>query len=57
MKTLYRGRKYDIREVTYSGTVYNGVVRSDGKGIDKLFFDLEKAKERWKQLESEAQDK
>lgn len=57
MKTLYRGRKYDIREVTYNGTVYNGVVRSDGKGIDKLFLDLEKAKERWKQLESEVQDK
>lgn len=57
MKTLYRGRKYDIREVTYCGTIYNGVVRSDGKGIDKLFLDLEKAKERWKQLESEVQGK
>ena len=57
MKTYYRGKKYDIREVDYGGTIYYGVVNSDGRGIRSLFLNLDDAKALWKQLESEVETK
>ena len=53
MKTHYRGKKYDIREVDYGGTLYYGVVHSDGRGIRSLFRELDDAKTLWRKLESE----
>lgn len=57
MKTYYRGQKYDIRQVNYGGTLYFGVVRSDGKGIRSLFLKLDDAKTLWRKLESEVEIK
>lgn len=53
MKTHYRGKKYDIREVDYGGTLYYGVVHSDGRGIRSLFQELDDAKTLWRKLERE----
>lgn len=53
MKTHYRGKKYDIREVDYGGTLYYGVVHSDGRGIRSLFRELNDAKTLWRKLERE----
>lgn len=53
METLYRGTKYDIREVMYGDTLYYGVVHSDGRGIRSLFLNIDDAKSLWKKLESE----
>ena len=57
MKIYYRGQKYDIRQVNYGGTLYFGVVRSDGKGIRSLFLKLDDAKTLWRKLESEVETK
>lgn len=54
MTTLYRGKHYDIKDgIRYGSALYYAAVRSDGKGVDTLHLDLEKAKERWRKLESE----
>ena len=54
MSTLYRGKHYDIKDgIRYGNALYYAVVRSDGKGVDTLHLDLEKAKERWRKLEVE----
>ena len=55
MKTYYRGKKWDICDVKYGDTMYFGIVRNDGKDYDMLFLELENAKARWKQLESEVE--
>ena len=56
-KVYYRGKKWDIRDVKYGDTMYFGIARNDGKGYDMLFLELENAKARWKQLESEVETK
>lgn len=52
-KVYYRGKKWDIRDVKYGGTLYYGVVHSDGRGIRSLFRELDDAKTLWRKLESE----
>ena len=57
MKTYYRGKKWDIRDVKYGDTMYFGIVRNDGKGISSLFLKLDDAKALWRKLESEVEIK
>ena len=57
MKTYYRGKKWDIRDVKYGDTMYFGIVRNDGKGIRSLFLKLDDAKALWRKLESEVEIK
>lgn len=55
VKTIYRGKRWDIKSgIRYgdSRVMYYGIVLNDGKGIDSLHLDLEKAKERWTCLEN-----